>query len=114
MKKRRTVPMFDPLKYDSFEVHPVQAIDGQGGVIPISQFAGVPVALVLEECEPDAVDIYSWGVYGHIPHNNAAYKPPFTEKDEGGIFCLADCPDRETAEFIQRLLLKAIGIVFET
>lgn len=91
----------------------MQAIDGQGAVVPISQLAGVPVAVVLEECEPDAVDIYSWGVYGHIPHNDAAYKPPFTEKDEGGIFCLADCPDRETAEFIQGLLFKAIGIFIE-
>lgn len=107
--------MFELSKYDSFEVHPVVALDGQGNVIPCDKMRETVVDAV-EECQEDEVDIYSWAVYGHIPHpprSGGQYKPPFMEADRGGIFCLADCPDRETAEFIQRLLFKAIGIVIE-
>ena len=62
-------------EYDGVEMHPVacEVIDG------IECF---------EQCDRDYPNIRYWSVYLHMV--------------EGGITCIADCPNEETALFVER------------
>jgi len=74
-------------EYDGVEMHPVarEVIDGKE---------------YFEQCDRDYPDIHYWSVYLHMV--------------EGGISCIADCPDEETALFVERaveaLLFQEKGI----
>jgi hypothetical protein len=63
----------DLTEYDAVEVHPVarEIRDGMD---------------LFEQCDPDSPDLHCWSVYLHMK--------------EGGISCIADCPNEETALFI--------------
>lgn len=90
----------DLMVYDTFEVHPVVALDYEGDVIPKGS-ERVPVSN-FEQCEEDEVDIYMWSVYGHIPHTVEPGNFPL-KNDKGGVFCLLDCSNENTARFVARL-----------
>jgi hypothetical protein len=61
-------------QYDGVEVHPVAREMRADGIE------------LFEQCDRDSPDIHYWSVYLHMK--------------EGGISCIADCPNEETALFI--------------
>ena len=67
--------------YDAVEVHPVSREVRNGKDY-------------FEQCDRDSPDIYYWSVFLHLI--------------EGGIECVADCPNEETALFIAEAVEKRI------
>lgn len=71
--------MFDPKLYDGTEVHPIiEWPDETPGAAPGDTIA--------EPCDGEGFPPSYWSVYLHCK--------------EGGVECIADCPDEETANFI--------------
>ena len=64
----------DLTEYDAVEMHPVAREILADGME------------LFEQCERDSPDLHCWSVYLHMK--------------EGGISCIADCPNEETALFI--------------
>jgi hypothetical protein len=83
----------DLLVYDTFEVHPVVALNKLGDPIPRSLITEV-APVEFEQCDEDEVDIFMWSVYGHFAK---------TAAPERGLLCLVDCADKNTAYFVARL-----------
>ncbi len=65
--------------FGSFEIHPVKKVDG--GDSPYD---------CIEQCEEGDPELHAWAIYGRRP--------------ESGLECLADCPSKETAEFLKSAL----------
>jgi hypothetical protein len=63
--------------YDAVEMNPVRGSDEEG----------------YEPCDDNDPDIVMWSVYLHLK--------------EGGVECVADCPDEDTATFIAGALERA-------
>lgn len=76
--------------YDNYEIHPLVALDDSNQ--PTKDASKI---VNYDHCAPDDPDLFAWGVFGHLP--------------QGGIQCLVDCSDKDTAELIYAGLMERLN-----